>query len=267
VSSKTDKRYLAVKVPEITVMFWVIKLWTTGMGEATSDFLGDHSIAIAGAIGLIGTLFALYLQLRQQQYKAPYYWFMVAMVAVSGTMIADAIHDAASIPYPLTTVGFGAITALVFWRWHRSEGTLSIHSIDTRRREWFYWVTVYFSFALGTAAGDMTAQTLHLGLPASIVLFSAIMLIPLVAWQKFNVNPIFTFWFAYVDTRPIGASFADWFSKPQRITGLNFGDGHTALVGWIVFLLFVAGVALTKHGIQAHVHERHVTAMLAPDPE
>jgi uncharacterized membrane-anchored protein len=257
----TDGRYLRTKVPEITLMFWVIKLWSTGMGEATSDFLGDHNIALAALIGISGTSLALYLQFRQQEYRAPYYWFVVAMIAVTGTMIADAIHDQFAIPYPVTTTGFGVATAIVFLLWYRSEGTLSIHTINTRRREWFYWLTVFFSFALGTAAGDMTAQTLHLGLPDSIILFSAIMLIPLVGWWKLNWNPIFTFWFAYVDTRPIGASFSDYFSKPHSITGLNFGDGHTALVGWIVFLLFVAGVALSKHGVQQHA------PAFAPEPE
>jgi uncharacterized membrane-anchored protein len=249
--SKPTKQYRHVKVPEITLMFWVIKLWSTGMGEATSDFLGDHSIAIAGVLGISGTLVALYLQLRQDEYKAPYYWAVVAMIAVSGTMIADAIHDALNIPYPVTTTGFGLLAALMFFRWYRSEGTLSIHSIDTRRREWFYWWSVFFSFALGTAAGDMTATTLNLGFGDSILLFSAVMLIPLALWRM-GVNPIFTFWFAYVDTRPIGASFSDWFSKPHNISGLNFGDGHTALIGWIVFLVMVGAVTLSGHGVQAH---------------
>ncbi len=261
-SPKPTKQYARVKVPEITLMFWVIKLWTTGMGEATSDFLGDKSVPIGGAIGILGTILALYLQLRQDRYRAPYYWFLVAMIAVSGTMIADAIHDALSISYPITTIGFGALAALMFFRWHRSEGTLSIHSIDTRRREWFYWLAVYFSFALGTAAGDMTATTLNLGFGDSILLFSVVMLIPLVLW-RLGVNPIFTFWFAYVDTRPIGASFSDWFGKPHNISGLNFGDGHTALIGWILFLAVVAGVTLTKHGIQPH-HAREAETRMAP---
>jgi uncharacterized membrane-anchored protein len=263
-----NKRYLRVKVPEITLMFWVIKLWTTGMGEATSDFLGDHSLPIAAAIGIFGSLLALYLQLRQEEYKPPYYWFLVAMIAVVGTMIADAIHDGLSIPYPFTSIGFGIMTAVIFWRWRRSEGTLSIHSVNTRRRELYYWATVFASFALGTALGDMTATSLNLGFFESILLFSAIMLIPLIGWWKLNFNPIFAFWFAYVDTRPIGASFSDWFSKPHNISGLNFGDGRTALIGWIVFLIFVVGVVVTKHGIQVHrEHEPHLQPAFAPEVE
>lgn len=247
--SKTHPRHWATKVPEITAVFWVIKLLTTGMGEASSDFLGDHSIVIAGVLGISGTLLALYLQLRQDRYRAPYYWFVVAMIAVSGTMIADAIHDALSIPYPVTTAGFALLAAGTFYAWYRSEGTLSIHSINTPRREWFYWWSVYFSFALGTAAGDMTATTLNLGFGDSILLFTAVMLIPLALWRM-GVNPIFTFWFAYVDTRPIGASISDWLSKPRDISGLNFGDGHVALIGWIVFGVLLAWVTVTKLDVQ-----------------
>jgi uncharacterized membrane-anchored protein len=274
-SDTSSKRYLATKVPEITLMFWVLKLLTTGMGEAMSDFMGDHSVPIAALVGISGTLLALRLQLNQKTYKAPYYWFVVMMIAVSGTMLADAIHDGASIPYPVTTIGFGLFTAIVFWRWYRSEQTLSIHTIDTRRRELYYWFAVFGTFALGTAAGDMTATTLNLGFFHSILLFSAIMLIPLIGWWRFNWNPIFAFWFAYIDTRPIGASFSDWFSKPHNITGLNFGDGHTSGVALIVFVVLVGWTTLSRHGVQgksgeamqSHAVEPHIGPALAPDPE
>jgi uncharacterized membrane-anchored protein len=286
-SKTADRRYLATKVPEITLMFWVLKLLTTGMGEAMSDFMGDHSVPIAAVVGISGTLLALRLQLGKRTYRAPYYWFVVMMIAVSGTMLADAIHDGASIPYPVTTTAFGLFTAAVFWRWYRTEGTLSIHTIDTRRRELYYWCAVFGTFALGTAAGDMTATTLNLGFFHSILLFSAIMLIPLIGWWRFNWNPIFAFWFAYIDTRPIGASFADWFSKPHNITGLNFTDGHTAGVALIVFVVLVTWTTLSGHGVQSHsaeadrdrgrnqgreaghghLVEPHLGPALAPDPE
>jgi uncharacterized membrane-anchored protein len=271
----TTRRFLATKVPEITLMFWVLKLLTTGMGEAMSDFMGSHNVPIAGLVGVGGMALALRLQMRQRTYKAPFYWFVVMMIAIFGTMVADAIHDGASIPYPLTTAGFGLFTAIVFWRWYRSEGTLSIHSIDTLRRERYYWAAVFGTFALGTAAGDMTATTLNLGFFHSILLFSAIMLIPLIGWWRFNWNPIFAFWFAYIDTRPIGASFADWFSKPHNISGLNFGDGHTSGAALIAFLALLAWTTLSGHGIQIHrgeaTHrhavEPHLGPALAPDPE
>jgi uncharacterized membrane-anchored protein len=239
-----------IKVPEITVVFWVLKLLTTGMGEAMSDFLGDHSVPIAAAIGIFGLWFAIWLQMRQREYRAPFYWFAVMMVAIFGTMAADGIHDGASIPYSVTTPLFGLIMAAIFFFWYRSEGTLSIHMINTRRREGFYWATVLATFALGTAAGDLTATPLNLGYFPSALLFISVIAIPAVGWWRFNMNPIFAFWFAYIVTRPIGASFADWLSKPPAITGLNLGDGTVSGLALLVFIPLVAYVAVTKLDVQ-----------------
>jgi uncharacterized membrane-anchored protein len=273
-SNSSSRSYRGTKVPEITLMFWVLKLLTTGMGEAMSDFMGSHNVPIAAAVGVGGMALALRLQFRQNTYKAPYYWFVVMMIAIFGTMVADAIHDGAGIGYTVTTPIFGLFTAIVFWRWYRSEGTLSIHTIDTRRRERYYWAAVFGTFALGTAAGDMTAVTMKLGFSDSILVFSGVMLIPLIGWWRFNWKPVFAFWFAYIDTRPIGASLSDWFSKPHSITGLNFGDGHTSGVALIVFVGLVGWCTLSGHGVQSRggedrgrVHEPRLGSALAPDPE
>ena len=180
---------ILVKVPEITLIFWVLKLLTTGMGEAMSDFLGQNSVPLAAAVGFFGLVLALWLQLRQPRYSPAYYWFAVMMVAVFGTMAADAIKDGAGIPYSVTTPAFALIVAAVFALWYRSEGTLSIHSIDTRRRECFYWAAVLGTFALGTAAGDLTAYQLGLGFWTSALLFGAIIAIPAVAWSRRVMNP------------------------------------------------------------------------------
>ncbi len=245
-------RRTLVKVPEITVMFWVLKLLTTGMGESMSDFLGnDINVAVAGIVGIGGLTLALRLQLRQTEYRAPYYWFTVMMVAIFGTMGADAIHDGIGIGYDVTTPVFALITAGAFLWWYRSEGTLSIHEINTRRREKFYWFAVLATFALGTAAGDLTASQINIGFLNSVWLFSAIILIPLVGWWKLRFNAIFAFWFAYIDTRPIGASLSDWISKPHNITGLNFGDGHLSAVALAIFIVLVAGVTFTRADVQA----------------
>jgi len=241
---------LAAKVPEITVMFWVLKVLTTGMGEAMSDFLGSVSVPLAGATGFLGLWFALRLQLRTREYRAPVYWFAVMMVAVFGTMAADGVHDGTSLPYPVTTALYALLTAAVFLLWHRSEGTLSIHSINTRRRESYYWAAVLATFALGTAAGDMTATTLHLGFFLSAVLFASIISIPAFAWSRSLMSPIAAFWFAYIVTRPLGASFADWFSKPPSITGLGLGDGAVSAIALAVFVVLVAYVAAAKRDIQ-----------------
>ena len=261
-------RMALTKVPEITAIFWVLKLLTTGMGESMSDFLGNKSVPIAGAIGIFGLWFAIWLQMRQREYRARVYWFAVMMVAIFGTMMADGIHDGASIPYSETTPLFAAIMAAIFVCWYRSEGTLSIHSITSRRREGFYWATVLATFALGTAAGDLTATPLNLGFFPSALLFISIILIPAVGWWRFGLNPIVAFWFAYIVTRPIGASFADWFSKPRAITGLGLGDGTVSGLALIVFLALVVYVSVTKVDVQgAAPHSEHPHLYIEPHPE
>ncbi len=271
-TSKSSPRHQAAtraltKVPEITLIFWVLKLLTTGMGESMSDFLGQHSVPLAGAIGIFGLWLALWLQMRAPEYRAPVYWFAVMMVAIFGTMAADGVHIGASLPYTVTTIGYAAVVAAVFFCWYRSEGTLSIHSITTRRREGFYWAAVLATFALGTAAGDLTATTLHLGFFGSVVLFAAIITIPALGWWRFQLNPIVAFWFAYVVTRPLGASFADWFSKPPSITGLGLGDGTVSAIALVVFIALVAYVAITKPDIQReHAASEPVTPQPHPLP-
>jgi uncharacterized membrane-anchored protein len=245
-----------VKVPEITLIFWVLKLLTTGMGEAMSDFLGQNSVPLAAVVGFFGLVLALRLQLGQPQYRAPYYWFAVMMVAVFGTMAADAIHDGTGLGYGVTTPAFALIVAAIFVLWYRSEGTLSIHSIDTRRRECFYWAAVLGTFALGTAAGDLTAYQLNLGFWASALLFAGVIAIPAIAWSRGVMNPIVAFWFAYIVTRPLGASFADGFSKPTN-GGLNLGDGTVSAIALVVFVALVAYVTRRDNGVQATSARRH----------
>jgi uncharacterized membrane-anchored protein len=241
-------------------MFWVLKLLTTGMGEAMSDFLGSISVPLAGAVGIFGMWIAIRLQLRTREYRAPAYWFAVMMVAVFGTMAADGVHDGVSAPYPVTTTLYALLVAAVFVLWYRSEGTLSIHTITTRRRENYYWAAVLATFALGTAAGDLTATTLHLGFLGSAGLFAAIIAVPAFAWWRSALNPILTFWAAYVITRPLGASFADWFGKPHSISGLGLGDGTVSAVALLVFVVLVAYVALTRRDIQTEVVQRQDAA-------
>ncbi len=263
-----DKRFLATKVPQIAAAFWVLKLLTTGMGEAMSDAMGQKNVPIAAAIGIFGLWFALWLQLRQREYRAPYYWFAVMMVAIFGTMAADGIHDGASIPYAVTTPAFALITGLIFLFWYRSEGTLSIHSVDTRRREKFYWAAVLGTFALGTAAGDLTAYQLNLGFWPSAVLFAGIFAVPALGWWKLNWNPIFAFWFAYVITRPLGASFADGFSKPTN-GGLNLGDPTVSLFAFVVFAALVTWITVTKRDVQTDLeveHSREIHLHVTPHP-
>src|ERR1700736_1036596 len=238
------------KVPEITIYFWILKLLTTAMGESTSDYLVYHvNPYIAVAVGSIGLIASLVLQLLVRRYVAWIYWLAVVMVAIFGTMAADVIHVVLHIPYLVSTVFFAVVLAVVFVVWYASEKTLSIHSINTPRRELFYWATVIATFGLGTAAGDMTAATLGLGYFASGILFAVLFAVPALAYGLFGLNEIATFWLAYIMTRPLGASFADWFGKPI-LGGLGLGDPKVSLVLTILIIGFVGYLTVTRKDIK-----------------
>jgi uncharacterized membrane-anchored protein len=241
---------VAAKVPEIIALFWVVKILTTAGGEATSDYLKTFgNIGGGGAeVGLF--VIGLALQFGTRRYRAFSYWFLAYAIAIFGTGVADFLHLDVGIPYVGTTVLWAVILIAIFWLWHHSEGTLSIHSITTRRREGFYWATVFATFALGTALGDFTATALGLGYLASGILFGVVILIPALARWRLGLNGIAAFWFAYVVTRPLGASFADYISKPRNISGIGFGDGPTALVFTVAVLLLVSYLTILRPDIQ-----------------
>ncbi|MBT2567129.1 hypothetical protein J7I84_11610 [Arthrobacter sp. ISL-85] len=219
-------RTALAKVPEITAWFWVAKVLTTGMGETASDFL-VHQLdpAVALALGGMGLAGALILQFAVRRYVAWVYWLAVVMVSVFGTMAADAVHVVLGVPYVASAVFFLAVLSAVFVIWYRTEGTLSIHSVDTKRREMFYWAAVLTTFALGTATGDMTAYSLDLGYFASGLVFAAVIAVAALAYWRGWVAAIPAFWFAYILTRPLGASFADWTAVSADRGGLGWGTG------------------------------------------
>lgn len=251
VQSLNFGKRLLKKVPEVTIYFWIIKLLTTALGESTSDYLVHIDPYMAVAIGGIGLVIALILQLVVRRYIAWIYWFAVAMVAVFGTMAADVIHIVLGVPYLVSTLFFALVLAIIFLIWYASEKTLSIHSIYTRRRELFYWATVIATFALGTAAGDMTAATLNLGYLLSGVLFALLFALPALAYWLFGLNAIFAFWFAYIVTRPLGASFADWAGKPHSLGGLGVGDGPVSLILALAILVLVGYLTISRRDVQS----------------
>ncbi|HEV2339701.1 MAG TPA: hypothetical protein VGT05_02930 [Patescibacteria group bacterium] len=241
----------ARKVPEVTAFFWIIKLLTTAMGESTSDFLVHHyDPVIAVLFGAVGFVIAIGLQFFSRKYIAWVYWLTVTMVAIFGTMCADVVHIVFGVPYLVSTISFAIILIIIFLVWHRVEKTLSIHSIYTPRRELFYWVTVITTFALGTATGDMTAITLHLGYLSSGILFALLFALPLVAYKLFRANEVLTFWAAYVVTRPLGASFADWFGRTADMGGVGFGTGRTSIVLTICIIILVGYLTITHRDIK-----------------
>ena len=254
---------LAAKVPEITFLFWVVKILTTCGGEAVSDYLalGDRFVGALVEAGLI--VVGLAWQFRTRRYSAAAYWFLAYAIAIFGTGVSDALHLFVGIPYTGTTILWAVVLAMIFWLWYRSEGTLSIHSITTRRREMYYWAVVFVTFALGTALGDFTGTTLGLGYLASGIMFFLIILIPAVAWSRFELNAIAAFWFAYVVTRPLGASFADYLGRPKSLSGLGLGSGRVGVIVAIAVAVLVGYLAVTRRDIQRPV-EYAASPQLSP---
>jgi uncharacterized membrane-anchored protein len=182
---------------------------------------------------------ALALQVLMPRYIPWVYWLAVVMVSVFGTMVADILHVGLGVPYLISTAVFAALLGVIFVLWQRSEKTLSIHSITSFRCEAFYWATVLVTFALGTAAGDLTATSLGLGYFASGIVFAVLIAVPAVAFARFGLNAIAAFWIAYVLTRPLGASFADWLGVPPSRAGLGLGTGPVSLVLTMMIVMLV----------------------------
>jgi uncharacterized membrane-anchored protein len=239
--SKQQGAGIVKKLPEVTVLFWMLKLLTTGMGETTSDYLAHQMNPIfAVALGGSGLVIALLIQFSVHRYVPWIYWLAIVMVAIFGTMAADAIHVGLGVSYLVSTVGFFVVLSTIFVVWYMSEKTLSIDHICTFRRELFYWATVMATFALGTAAGDMTASTLGLGYFTSGLLFAILFALPVMAYWRSGFNEVGAFWLAYILTRPLGASFADWMGKSQADGGVGFGTGRISFVLAILIFGFVA---------------------------
>ncbi len=241
---------LAAKVPEVILIFWVVKILTTAGGEATSDYLKTYGNFGGGGLEVLVIVVGLLLQFTTRRYRAFAYWALAYAIAITGTGVSDFLHLDVHIPYAGTTLLWAVVLAMIFWLWQRSEGTLSIHSITTQRREGYYWATVFATFALGTALGDFTATTLHLGYLDSGLLFTVVILIPALAHRQFHLDGIAAFWMSYIVTRPLGASFADYISKPKNISGINFGDGPTAIVFAVAVFVLVFWLALVRPDIQ-----------------
>jgi uncharacterized membrane-anchored protein len=235
-----------VKVAAVTVFFWVIKVLTTAMGEAVSDYLVHrYNPYLAVIAGFVVFVVALGLQFAARRYRSGTYWLAVSMVAVFGTMAADVLHVEFRVPYAVSACLFAAALAVVFGAWYRSEGTLSIKTVTAGTRERYYWAAVLATFAMGTALGDLAAYTLGLGFFSAGILFGVLFALPLLAQRLLGLNSVVAFWLAYVMTRPLGASFADWTGKSRHAGGLGIGDGTVAFVLALLIVAMVAFVAGT----------------------
>jgi uncharacterized membrane-anchored protein len=246
-----NTKQLLTKVPEITIYFWIIKLLSTAMGEATSDYLVFHiNQYLAVILGTVGFIAALILQFKVKHYIPWVYWFTICMVSIFGTMAADVAHIVLLIPYWLSAVVFFLALMIIFRMWFKLENTLSIHSIYTKRRELFYWAAVLATFAMGTATGDLTAETFHMGFLASGIMFAILFAIPGLCFWLLGANEIAMFWIAYIFTRPLGASFADWIGKEPSTSGLGYGTGIVSVILTIIIVIFVGYLSVTHKDVQ-----------------
>src|SRR5207302_1037568 len=238
-------RRMLNKVPEVTLYFWVIKILCTTVGETASDYLsGNVGLGLTNTTFITGALLiaTLVFQFQSRKYVAGIYWLGIVLISVVGTQITDNLTDNAGVSLVTTTIAFAIALACAFGAWFASERTLSIHTIFTTRRESFYWLTVLFTFALGTAAGDLVAERINLGYALSVVMFAAAIAAVAVAHFRFKLDAVLAFWLAYILTRPLGASIGDYMSQPRANGGLGLGTVVTsaafmaAIVGVVIFL-------------------------------
>lgn len=241
------------RVPDVTVDFWLIKLMAVTMGETAADFLavnlglGLTATSLLMAAILIG---ALALQFRQRRYVPWSYWLAVVLISIVGTLVTDNLVDNFGVSLVTTTVLFSALLALTFAAWFASERTLSIHEVKTTRREGFYWLAILFTFALGTAAGDLVAEHFALGYMATGILFGMIIASLTAGYFVLKLDGIWAFWIAYIFTRPLGASFGDLLSQPAEYGGYGLG---TIMTSALFLAAIVAIVIYMSRGCQTRV--------------
>jgi uncharacterized membrane-anchored protein len=243
------RRQLLNKVPEVTIYFWIIKILCTTVGETAADYLNTNL-----GFGLTKTTYvmsgvlviALFFQFRLNRYVPGVYWLAVVLISVVGTLITDNLVDTYGVSLPTSTTIFALALIATFAAWYASERTLSIHTIVTTRREAFYWLTVLFTFALGTAAGDLTAEKLSVGYWNSALIFGGLIAVVFFAHRVLKLNAVLSFWLAYILTRPLGASLGDGFSQPRDAGGAALGTTGTSAIFLAAILATVIYLTVTK---------------------
>jgi uncharacterized membrane-anchored protein len=245
----TSLKSALVKVPQITIFFWIIKVLATTVGETFADFLN-----VQLGLGLNGTSVATFVllaivlifQFRGKGYNPPVYWLAIVLISIAGTLVTDNLTDNLGLPLIASTAIFSVCLAAVFIVWYLQEKTLAIHSIYTPKRETFYWLTVLFTFALGTATGDLFAEKLELGYALSLIIFAVVIAVIGVLWKTKIVSAVFGFWAIYVLTRPLGASIGDLLSQDTSVGGLGLGTTVTSLIFLALIAATVAYLVRTK---------------------
>lgn len=241
------------KVPQLTIFFWMIKIMATTVGETAADFLSSNlHLGLTGTTLIMTGLLAvsLALQFRSRGYTPALYWVSVVLISVVGTLITDNMVDNFGISLWTTTIGFSIALGVAFAVWFGSEKTLSIHTIVTTKREAFYWSAILFTFALGTAAGDLVAESLNLGYWKSAVMFGAMIGLIALGRIQLRMNAVLAFWMAYVLTRPLGASTGDFLSQPREVGGLGLGTTGTSAIFLVGILALVAYLSATRKDLE-----------------
>jgi len=241
-NAKQYKNWL-VKVPEVTAFFWIIKVLATTVGETFADYLNvTLGFGLNGTtlVTIVALVVALIFQFKSSKYRPSLYWLVVVLISITGTLFTDNLTDNVGVSLITSSVIFSIMLAIVFIVWHRTEASLAIHSIYTPRREAFYWSAILFTFALGTAAGDLFAERLGLGYGLSLVIFAATILIIGLTWKSKSVNPVLAFWAIYVLTRPLGASIGDLLSQSKKDGGIGLGTTTTSAI----FLTIILGLVI-----------------------
>lgn len=231
--SPLSTNHMVNRVPDVTVEFWAIKLMAVTMGETAADYLAVNlGFGLTATSVMMATvlLVALAIQFSKQRYVPWAYWLAVVLISVVGTLVTDNLTDNFGVPLETSTMLFTALLAATFAVWYASEKTLSIHTVYTTRREAFYWLAILFTFALGTAAGDLVAERFEFGYLTTGLLFGAVIAAVALAYYVLHINGILAFWLAYIFTRPLGASFGDLLSQPIEYGGLGFGTTVTSLL-------------------------------------
>lgn len=250
-TTRTNRAQMLNKVPAVTFDFWLIKLLAVTVGETAADYMNlDLDMGLATTSWILSGLLivALALQFAQIRYVPWIYWVTVVLISVVGTLVTDNLVDNFGVSLQTTTLLFSVLLAATFTLWYASERTLSIHTITTTRRETFYWLAVLFTFALGTAAGDLTAEGLGLGYLQTGVIFGSIIAAIAFAYYALNLNGILAFWLAYILTRPLGASFGDLFAQPAEHGGLGFGTTVTSFIFLFCIASLILFMTLTQAG-------------------
>ena len=245
-NAKQYKNWL-VKVPEVTAFFWIIKVLATTVGETFADYLNvtlGFGLNGTSLVTVVALVIALIFQFRSTRYRPALYWLVVVLISITGTLFTDNLTDNLGISLITSSIIFSIMLAIVFVVWHRTEASLSIHSIYTPRREAFYWSAILFTFALGTATGDLFAERLGLGYGLSLIIFAAVILVIALAWRSKFLNPVLSFWAIYVLTRPLGASIGDLLSQSKKDGGIGLGTTTTSAIFLTIILVLV--VHLTR---------------------